>query len=652
MRLLLDKILAFFSFQADLPELTVARHRVLSKQIPIMYLIVIVNVLILSTFQLGKVPHYLTILAPGVLVGISLTRILAIYLHAETAVSIEKLRSYHRVTFVFSVFMGGAFIVWALLLFEAGDSQAKAQVVFFIGLTVLVVIVCLMPILQVAITIFAIVVVPASVFLAIQPEGVYRAMAVNMFLVIGALVAILWRSFADFRDNIERQVELDRVNREIQKVANEDSLTGLANRRSLFDDLQVCINAKTQFVLVLIDLDGFKPVNDVFGHAVGDKVLQEIASRALKIIPENAFMARLGGDEFAIRLAETTEQDAVKVVKGIFQVISEPSTMIEGSAMVSGTAGLAQYPNDGENVLKLFENADFALYHAKQEARGGVVIFSSEHATSIRAASEISHLLRDANIEEEFFLEYQPIIESLTGQVRGFEALARWENPILGRVPPDVFVEAAERTGLIFTLTKELLIKAMNAAKDWPSDIYLSFNLSTMDICSRDQVSQILRLVRDAGFPPSRLVFEITETAVMKDFDRAISSLKRLKSSGFALALDDFGTGNSSLAYLLKLPIDRVKIDRAFTNEINEDQAASKIIAAVISLCESLKLTCIIEGVENKLQVAELQKLGCKKMQGYFFSDAISTERIPDYIALSSRGLYAAGASYETDGPE
>lgn len=652
MRFLLDKILAFFSFQADLPELTVARHRVLSKQIPIMYLIVIVNVLILSIFQLGKVPHYLTVLAPGVLVGISLTRILAIYLHAETAVSIEKLRSYHRVTFVFSVFMGGAFIVWALLLFEAGDSQAKAQVVFFIGLTVLVVIVCLMPILQVAITIFAIVVVPASVFLAFQPEGVYRAMAVNMFLVIGALVAILWRSFADFRDNIERQVELDRINREIQKIASEDSLTGLANRRSLFDDLQVCINAKIQFVLVLIDLDGFKPVNDVFGHAVGDKVLQEIASRALKIIPKNAFMARLGGDEFAIRLAETTEQDAVKVVKGIFQVISEPSTMIEGSAVVSGTAGLAQYPNDGENVLELFENADFALYHAKQEARGGVVVFSSEHATSIRAASEISHLLRDANIEEEFFLEYQPIIESLTGQIRGFEALARWENPILGRVPPDVFVEAAERTGLIFTLTKELLIKAMNAAKDWPSDIYLSFNLSTMDICSRDQVSQILRLVRDAGFPPSRLVFEITETAVMKDFDRAISSLKRLKSSGFALALDDFGTGNSSLAYLLKLPIDRVKIDRAFTNEINEDQAASKIIAAVISLCESLKLTCIIEGVENKLQVAELQKLGCKKMQGYFFSDAISTEGIPDYIALSSRGLYAAGASYETDGPE
>ncbi|WJS05766.1 putative bifunctional diguanylate cyclase/phosphodiesterase [Roseibium aggregatum] len=652
MRLLLDKILAFFSFQADLPELTVARHRVLSKQIPIMYLIVIVNVLILSTFQLGKVPHYLTVLAPGVLVGISLARILAIYLHAETTVSIEKLRSYHRVTFVFSVFMGGAFIVWALLLFEAGDSQAKAQVVFFIGLTVLVVIVCLMPILQVAITIFAIVVVPASVFLAFQPEGVYRAMAVNMFLVIGALVAILWRSFADFRDNIERQVELDRINREIQKIANEDSLTGLANRRSLFDDLQVCINAKTQFVLVLIDLDGFKPVNDVFGHAVGDKVLQEIASRALKIIPKNAFMARLGGDEFAIRLAESTEQDAVKVVKGIFQVISEPSTMIEGSAVVSGTAGLAQYPNDGENVLELFENADFALYHAKQEARGGVVVFSSEHATSIRAASEISHLLRDANIEEEFFLEYQPIIESLTGQIRGFEALARWENPILGRVPPDVFVEAAERTGLIFTLTKELLIKAMNAAKDWPSDIYLSFNLSTMDICSRDQVSQILQLVRDAGFPPSRLVFEITETAVMKDFDRAISSLKRLKFSGFALALDDFGTGNSSLAYLLKLPIDRVKIDRAFTNEINEDQAASKIIAAVISLCESLKLTCIIEGVENKFQVAELQKLGCNKMQGYFFSDAISTDSIPDYVALSSRGLYAAGASYGTDGPE
>ncbi|PCJ92223.1 MAG: GGDEF-domain containing protein [Hyphomicrobiales bacterium] len=645
----------FIDSSGDSKELALAQFSALSQQIPLLYAIVIVNTLTLSYVHYGLAPKFLTIGFPAFFCVIGVVRTLRMaFSRGKRRPSIDIVRRQLRLTIVLGIILGAAMTAWAIALFSYGDAFTKGHVTLFIGLNMIAVITCLMPLRQVASLIFVLVAIPSVMYLLSQPEMVYRAIAVNILLVSGAMGLVLLRSNTEFRNSVEKQRALDEqkntllvLNRENRRLAAEDSLTGLPNRRCFFEKLEETLEERTRtgedFVLGLLDLDGFKPINDIFGHAAGDRLLIEVARRMQAVMPDDGFLARLGGDEFAIILPHPgTNLEAESACDRIVDAMSESFDFDDGSATISATIGLARFPDASRNAQTLYERADYALYYTKQNNKGHVGVYSIEHETILKEVSMIAQRLREADLDNELSVVFQPIVDHAQGETKGFEALARWHNPVLGKVSPELFIRSAEQMGIISKLTLVLLQKAVDAAAAWPEDKYLSFNLSAYELCSTETIQSILALVDASPLPTSRLVFEITETAVMQDFSRANQSLKLLREAGAQIALDDFGTGYSSLSYVRQLPLDRLKIDRSFIMDIETDQASMDIVKSIVDLCCNLKIDCIVEGVETEPQLQMLESIGCRQYQGFYFSRPMDARSAAQYVAFD-QDLECAG---------
>ncbi len=398
------------------------------------------------------------------------------------------------------------------------------------------------------------------------------------------------------------------------RLASIDSLTDLPNRRSFFASLRAlseqALGIGGGFNVGLIDLDGFKQVNDIYGHASGDLVLQEVGVRLLALAEPGIFFARLGGDEFGVlaqhKLANET---LVELGERICEALSQPYRVAGNVAELTGTIGWAAFPEAGTTVQQVFERADAALYVGKEGRRGTPVIFSTEHETRIRRSSLVAQELRHANLESELFLEFQPIYDAHSQRTIGMEALGRWHNERLGAVKPEEFIRIAERTDLILRVTEVLLRKALDEVSRWPSDLYLSFNLSAIDISTSPRARRLVDIVLASGVPAHHVNFEITETAVTRDFEQAHSSLTMIKQAGCRVSLDDFGTGYSSLSYVHRLPFDTIKIDRSFMTDVDSNSASKKIVKSVLDLCRNLGLECIVEGLETSSQADVVKAL-------------------------------------------
>ena len=422
-----------------------------------------------------------------------------------------------------------------------------------------------------------------------------------------------------------------KISQTVEQLANSDPLTQLPNRRSFFQRLDEAIEASLskgeRLAVGIIDLDGFKPINDIFGHAVGDQLLTDASARLRQLLDDDVELARLGGDEFGILFHNPSSDEVVlELGEAICEALKIPFIMSEGVARVAGTIGFAIYPDAADGRATLFERADYALYHSKQHSKGRPVLFSEDHEMTIRHVATLEQKLLEADLEQELYVEYQPIIDTDLGCVAGMEALARWKSPDLGVVSPAEFILAAEQTGIISKLTAVLLQKSLEEAKRWPSDVYLSFNLSAVDLASPEAVARLIDIMEDSGFPTNRIIFEITETAVMQDFGRAQKALDRLSSMGARIALDDFGTGYSSLGYIQKMPLDRLKVDRAFIDDLEHRKTTRDIMRSIYGLCENLSLECVVEGVENERQLELLNDIGCRYIQGYYFSEPLSSD--------------------------
>ncbi len=612
-----------------------------------MYGIVAINMIAVSFTHYGKAPSYLTVLLPAVFSIFCLIRSVKLLTDKAELHTLEALRRKLLIVVALSFALGAGISSWAIALFSYGDIYTKGQVAFFIAVTIVAVITCLMPLRQVSVILFATVVVPSTVFLIAQPEPVFQAIAVNMLLVVTGMVFVLWRSNSDFQERIEKQHELDSqrrvlqgLNDKVSLLANQDSLTDLPNRRSFFTRLDSIIASEgggRSFVVGVIDLDGFKPVNDVHGHGAGDKLLRAVAARLKEQLPSGGMLARLGGDEFAIVLLNCgTDKQVLKTCESMLAALTPPFALDEGSASISATCGVARFPDAGRTGDELYERADFALYYSKENNRGSVTIFSQQHEAEIKNVATISQRLREADLENDLSLQFQPIVDARNGAILGYEALARWSDQVLGRVPPDVFIRSAEQNGTIGRITIALLRRALATATEWRDNTYLSFNLSAQDLCSPETINQILGLLEESSFPARRLVFEITESAIMQDFDRATVSIEWLRAAGASIALDDFGTGYSSLNYLRRLPIDRIKLDRSFVMDIEKEQAAKDIVRAIVELSKNMHLQCIIEGVETHTQLQILGQMGCTAYQGYLFGKARDAAAIgADPVAYS-----------------
>ena len=417
----------------------------------------------------------------------------------------------------------------------------------------------------------------------------------------------------------------DELTVKAKALADSDMLTGIPNRRAIFDKIDFLVEHRKPFWLGIFDLDGFKGINDVYGHITGDRLLRAAVDRARDIVSEGVMLGRIGGDEFiAIVPGNVTEVELKQLVESRIRAISDPYVIDRLELTVGASAGFTHFPNTGSYTAQLYEQADFALYKAKSQFRGQCVLFDTAENTEMKQAIAIERELRECNLEEELYLLFQPQYSPSENRVLSFEALARWQSPKLGLVRPDQFIRVAERSGYIQKLTSILFQKGLAELARWPNDISLSFNLSARDISDQAFVLSLLGQVMKSGLSPSRLEFEITETAVMSDLPTATNMIERLRSSGCKVALDDFGSGYSSFGYLDQLPLDKVKIDRSFIRKVPHSTTSREIVSGIIGLCRKLDLRCVLEGVETEDEMRLLESLHPDLIQGYLFGRPMS----------------------------
>lgn len=426
-----------------------------------------------------------------------------------------------------------------------------------------------------------------------------------------------------------------RFEAELEFQAKHDTLTGLANRNLLRERLTHAIDDANRNGLpvwvLFVDLDRFKFINDTLGHEAGDVLLKTLAMRLQSVARDADTVARLGGDEFVLVLPEYTDDGpGLAVLQKIMDAVAQPLVLEQHEFFLTCSIGVAVYPNDGLTAEILTKHADIAMYRAKETGRNTFQFYTSSMNERTLDRLSIEADLRHALERHELALHYQPQIDAISGQIVGMEALIRWNHPLHGMIAPARFIGLAEEMGLIIPIGAWVITQACMQTKAWQQaglgDLRVAVNLSARQFTQKDLVQAIADVLHATGLEPRFLELELTESMVMNDVDSAITILRNLKGLGVHIAIDDFGTGYSSLSYLRRFPIDVLKIDQSFVNDLMVDADDAAIVVSIISLAHSLRLKVIAEGVENMDQLAFLRSHGCDQMQGYYFSKPISAE--------------------------
>ncbi|QLC23949.1 EAL domain-containing protein [Parasphingopyxis algicola] len=419
----------------------------------------------------------------------------------------------------------------------------------------------------------------------------------------------------------------------IAHMARHDGLTGLANSGEFHTLLATELSAEVDgsVAVLAIDLDRFKPVNDTLGHTVGDALLKEVANRLEECVDERGFVARTGGDEFSIvQIAQNHPQAATTLAQRLIDSLSEPFEIVGHQVMVGASIGVAVAPDDGETPDDLMKNADLALYRAKADGRNCHRFFSPDMDERMQARRQLELDLRKALGAGEFALVYQPLVDTNSEEILGFEALLRWSHPTRGTVGPDEFIPLAEEIGIIGALGDWVLRQACHDATAWPDDISIAVNLSPLQFETGNLVNSVVSAMATSGLSAERLELEITEGVLIRDAAAARKILHQLQALGVRIAMDDFGTGYSSLSYLRSFPFDKIKIDQSFVHDINSDKEALSIVRAVVALGKSLGMRTTAEGIETEAQLERLRKEGCAQVQGFLTGRPMDTEAVAD----------------------
>ncbi|RRA49374.1 bifunctional diguanylate cyclase/phosphodiesterase [Acidipila sp. EB88] len=451
----------------------------------------------------------------------------------------------------------------------------------------------------------------------------------ELFGVIAVLVVgLTWAIQRLLRDKLEAGLR-QAAEREIRSLAYQDTLTGLSNRRQFEDALKMAGETAPRLgachALFLLDLNSFKHVNDTAGHAAGDQLLIQVAARFSAALREGDLLARLGGDEFGVLGTHLNGPEAATSLGlRLIEQLEQPIRVNGRDHKVGVSIGIALCPLNGVSAEHLLRRADIALYRAKEEGRSTLCFFEAEMDARIRERDILEQELRVAVATHAIRPIYQPLVDLATGRIRAFEALARWTSPTLGPIEPGRFIPIAEAVDLIGPLTESLLRCACMDALGWPEDVRLAFNLSPTILNDERVVGRILGILAAAGFPPSRLELEITESALVRNMASAQKILGALRQSGMRIALDDFGTGYSSLYHLRNFKVDTIKIDRSFIEWLVSDRDSKEIVQALIGLGAGLGLEVTAEGVESEEQRKILLGYGCDQAQGYLYSRGLS----------------------------
>jgi len=431
-------------------------------------------------------------------------------------------------------------------------------------------------------------------------------------------------SFTGYRGVASDITEARRASALVSHLAEHDSLTGIGNRSWFLKQAETLLDEQRQsgqstMTLFLIDLDNFKVVNDTSGHPAGDELLKQVAGRFTELSEGRTMLARFGGDEFAALGQFVSEQAASAFAEELVSVTRRPFRIGRRDFAIGATVGFARFRESGDTVDDLMRKADIALYKAKEGGRGRALAFEAEMEREVRERRELESDLREAFEYGRLNVDFQPIVDARSGKVVSSEVLLRWLHPKRGEVPPDTFIPIAEHAGLILPLGNWVLKKACAAAAQCPGLDSVAVNLSPIQFMDPNLIDQVTSVLGETGFPPERLVLEITESVFLRDYGAASEKLEKLRSLGIRIALDDFGTGYSSLSYLRQYKFDKIKIDKSFVDEIGERSDGLAIISAIIALAHNLGLEVTAEGVERQFQVDALRTLGCDTLQGYYF---------------------------------
>jgi diguanylate cyclase (GGDEF)-like protein/PAS domain S-box-containing protein len=429
-------------------------------------------------------------------------------------------------------------------------------------------------------------------------------------------------------------------------LAFHDPLTGLPNRRLFEETIDDLLQSTERLAILVLDLDGFKAVNDNYGHAMGDRSLRAFAKKVSAVLRPDDLMARIGGDEFAIIMPGIASiDDPTNLAHRIVSIVREPFSIDDALIEFGVGIGIAIAPADGSQAQELMRRADRALYRAKAAGRSSICFFETNLDLIIERHNLIEQELRSAIVSGALIPHYQPLISIEDNGIIGFEALARWESKRLGHIAPDVFIPIAEKAGLISRLSEELFRRACSDAAAWPEPLFLAFNLSPLSLRDPTLGLRLLVILAQSGLSPSRLELEITESALAGNIDVAQITIDQLRKAGVRIALDDFGTGYATLTQLLSFHVDKLKIDRTFVSRLDESDEGRVIVRAILGLAKEFGLTTTAEGVENYNQLAFLRAHGCKEAQGYLFSEAIPAAEIPTLI---SRFPYTGATALKT----
>ena len=481
---------------------------------------------------------------------------------------------------------------------------------------------------------------PVGSFCGALVDGLSGKGLDNLVLVssLAVLVIALLTSIFDARLDARTAALADSLtlaNEELTQLALHDTLTGLPNRILLADRISQAMGKVAEqggcFSLMFIDLDGFKPVNDAFGHHVGDRLLREVALRLREQLRSQDTLARIGGDEFVLLVRLSEPDDAPQVATRQVSLLAKSFRVDEHDLQISASIGIALYPGNGQSAEELLMNADAAMYHAKGGGKNGYSFFDVSMNTNARKQLQLLQDLRQALEHNQFRLHYQPKFDASNGKPVGAEALLRWEHPQQGLLQPDDFIELAEKTGLIIPIGEWVLNEACRQMRVWFDQGYshwrIAVNLSALQFCYSGLVDSVVSALERNQLPANSLTLEITETTAMSDADASMTVLQKLSHMGVDLSIDDFGTGYSSLMYLKRLPANELKIDRGFVRDLEHDSDDAAIVSAIVALGQALGLRIVAEGVETDTQQSFLTTLGCDSLQGFLLGQPLPAEQ-------------------------
>ena len=469
-----------------------------------------------------------------------------------------------------------------------------------------------------------------------------EVLALGFLVVLAGMAVVYQRRLL----KVNRRLDEMRVRAvRIEHRAYHDALTGLPNRYLLQDRLMTALprarRASTRVAVLFLDLDRFKVVNDSLGHSMGDRLLREVAKRLGRHVRESDTLARFGGDEFTI-LVEAIHlvEDTAKVAQSLRDALREPFVLDGRELYVTASIGISVFPDDGVDAETLVKNSDIAMYRAKDLGGDGYQLYRMEMNSRIEERFALESSLRRARSLDQFALQYQPIVEVADGRCLGCEALLRWRHPEKGLLLPGAFLEVAEMIGVMRGVGPWVIREACGQAAAWLREgarLRVAVNLSAPEFLEKDLARQVGAVLEETGLDGELLELEITENLAMQKPELTRSTLRDLRSLGVRLAIDDFGTGYSSLAFLREFPIDTLKVDRTFVQDIDRNSGAATIVATVIAMARTLGLQVVAEGVEREEQLRVLRELGCDRAQGYLFGPALWPGALPEHVRAGGR---------------